>query len=74
MILFFPYILNGVTYVLSGVLSYLELILSPHICMHLHPLSLWPGPFPSIGFPPLSFPSTPPKPILHRASNTIYFR
>lgn len=36
MILFSPYILNGITYILSGVLAYLELILIPHICLHPH--------------------------------------
>ena len=37
MILFSPYILNGITYFLSGVLAYLELILIPHVCLHPHP-------------------------------------
>lgn len=37
MILFSPYILNGITYILSGVLAYLELILTPHVCLHPHP-------------------------------------
>lgn len=37
MILFSTYILNGVAFILSGVLYYLELILIPHICMHPHP-------------------------------------